>query len=796
MSICGAHCTQETSPYTHGGSPTNPPACPLKSAEVSPSLREGKGGNAEQAQMAPPPPHALADPAIDRSAEPNITASLNERVVNRRSDAIVGTKVDPAHPASAGGEKVEGSSPPAPSTERGFISYNDISLRPGIERVFFPDSVYTGTLDVDGNLSGIGKAEWKCGDTYEGEWLCGRMHGSGMYTWADGDYYEGQYVHGYMCGFGEMKDAGSVYKGDWVEDMREGMGRMVYANNDVYEGEWLGGMRHGRGKLVESNGNVYEGEFVRNEKEGKGILTKKNGDVYEGDFMMGMFNGSGMYMWADGVKYIGYFKNGLRHGEGREWHPDGKWIFANFINGNISQQYEAFQDSDAEDFEKPEPPDNLEIALEPLNPKQLRQLVSAGTKKTDRNFGIDSNNDFNKTAPNNVNPDSNTKAIISISDEQNAVQDKVQRQNTKAEEDTIVYRNTEEIKKEVGVKDLKQEHTSRESRPHSPLVFPQDISLPVFAPCSSVSNSDHMNLGVSITSMSFGLPLRQRPLSDKNLQDWRQVKIIGKGSFGSVYEALLTCGRTVCCKVVHLGNAATREDLLKLKNEISLMKRLYHTNIVQYYGCLKNKSDNTLNIFMEFVSGGSLSSFVKKFKKIPYETMRQWTYQMVCGVRYLHSCGIVHRDIKGDNVLVSLEGIVKLADFGCSKHIDVYNSKDGCATMVGTPYWMAPEVIKCDARGYGTKSDIWSIGCTIVEMLTGRPPWPECNSVWAAVYKIANSTGLPTEIPRDIDPKLMDLLEKCFERDPQKRPSAEELLDHPFLSEVAKDSGHSSNESK
>jgi serine/threonine protein kinase len=105
--------------------------------------------------------------------------------------------------------------------------------------------------------------------------------------------------------------------------------------------------------------------------------------------------------------------------------------------------------------------------------------------------------------------------------------------------------------------------------------------------------------------------------------------------------------------------------------------------------------------------------------------------------------------------------------------------------MVGTPYWMAPEVIKCDAGGYGMKSDIWSIGCTVLEMITGKPPWPECNSMWAAVYKIANSTGLPTEIPKDLDPQLMSFLQCCFERDPSKRPSAADLLQHPFLSVVS-----------
>eukprot|EP00658_Telonema_sp_P-2_P060141 TRINITY_DN49145_c0_g1_i1.p1 TRINITY_DN49145_c0_g1~~TRINITY_DN49145_c0_g1_i1.p1 ORF type:complete len:212 (+),score=47.01 TRINITY_DN49145_c0_g1_i1:172-807(+) len=204
----------------------------------------------------------------------------------------------------------------------------------------------------------------------------------------------------------------------------------------------------------------------------------------------------------------------------------------------------------------------------------------------------------------------------------------------------------------------------------------------------------------------------------------------------------------------------------------------------RYYGSLEDKVNNTLNIFMEYVTGGSLNHYIKKFKSLPLETIRQWTYQMVCGVRYLHEQGIVHRDIKGDNILVTMDGILKLADFGCSKAIDDVCSKThGCKTMVGTPYWMAPEVIMCDTQGsgYGMKSDIWSVGCTIVEMITGKPPWPECNSMWAAVYKIANSKGLPSEIPTNLDPALMEFLELTFERDPTKRVSASELLCHRFL---------------
>ncbi|RNF01413.1 putative protein kinase [Trypanosoma conorhini] len=591
----------------------------------------------------------------------------------------------------------------------------NVSLQAEPTRIDFDEGYYVGTVDEDGHMSGYGKAVWMSGDTYVGTWLGDTMNGRGVYTWADGDCYEGEYKNGLQNGFGVLKDATGVYTGEWVDDMRQGLGKMEYACGSVYEGEWVANMRHGEGKLTEENGIVYHGEFVRNEKEGKGVMTNAEGDVYEGEFANGKPNGKGTYIWADGAKYVGSFKDGLKHGQGCEWMANGDWVAGVFVNGEHDQQQAVHKAvvTDEDPFL-----DKIDPAVLTALDAQKLLMMSQGKFPSD-----------DKKSSNNL------TALGSVTDMANG--------------------------------------TSRGSNNGSSSLLM----------AKSLTQSEHGDTS-SHTASPVGTPLQQGRLmlTDADLEGWRQMKIIGKGSYGAVYEALLVSGRTVCCKVIELGSLTDREEMDKLRNEISLMKRLHHPNIVQYYGCQEDRSKNTLNIFMELVSGGSLNTFVKKFKTIPLPTVRQWAYQIVCGVKYLHDCGIVHRDIKGDNVLVSLDGIIKVADFGCSKAIDDVCSKThGCQTMVGTPYWMAPEVIKCEAGGYGMKSDIWSIGCTVVEMITGRPPWPECNSMWAAVYKIAHSTGLPTEIPKDLDPRLMSFLELCFERDPKKRPTAEQLLRHPFL---------------
>ena len=269
----------------------------------------------------------------------------------------------------------------------------------------------------------------------------------------------------------------------------------------------------------------------------------------------------------------------------------------------------------------------------------------------------------------------------------------------------------------------------------------------------------------------------------KDFVGFKTGKVLGKGSFGTTYECGLKSCRMVCVKVIELGDMNDTEELESLRQEIIVMQRLEHPNIVQYYGTTEDKAAKTINIFMELVGQGSLNTYMKKFPRVPYDTAKDWARQMLVGIKYLHDHKVVHRDIKGANILVTQTGVLKLADFGCSKAIDQTVSKTrGCQTMVGTPYWMAPEVLKCEP--YGTKSDIWSIGCTIVEVVTGKAPWPEMDNMWAAVYKIANSSGPPPTIPKDCPSKMLAFLNRCFERDPRKRASADELLGHAWLKDA------------
>ncbi|XP_008694069.2 mitogen-activated protein kinase kinase kinase 19 isoform X4 [Ursus maritimus] len=217
-----------------------------------------------------------------------------------------------------------------------------------------------------------------------------------------------------------------------------------------------------------------------------------------------------------------------------------------------------------------------------------------------------------------------------------------------------------------------------------------------------------------------------------------------------------------------------------LWTKVELLKALKHVNIVAYLGtCLE---ENIVSIFMEFVPGGSISSIINRFGPLPEMVFCKYTRQILQGVAYLHENCVVHRDIKGNNVMLMPTGIIKLIDFGCAKRLAWAGlngtHSDMLKSMHGTPYWMAPEVI--NESGYGRKSDIWSIGCTVFEMATGKPPLASMDRM-AAMFYIGAHRGLMPPLPEHFSENAADFVRVCLTRDQHERPSAAQLLKHSFL---------------
>ncbi|XP_049628943.1 mitogen-activated protein kinase kinase kinase 19 isoform X4 [Suncus etruscus] len=250
-----------------------------------------------------------------------------------------------------------------------------------------------------------------------------------------------------------------------------------------------------------------------------------------------------------------------------------------------------------------------------------------------------------------------------------------------------------------------------------------------------------------------------------------------------VYCGLTSQGQLIAVKQVALDTSdklATKKEYQKLQEEVELLKALKHVNIVAYLGtCLE---ENIVSIFMEFVPGGSISSIINRFGPLPEMVFCKYTKQILQGVAYLHENCVVHRDIKGNNVMLMPTGIIKLIDFGCAKRLAWAGlngtHSDMLKSMHGTPYWMAPEVI--NESGYGRKSDIWSIGCTVFEMATGKPPLASMDRM-AAMFYIGAHRGLMPPLPEHFSKDAADFVHVCLTRDQHERPSASQLLKHSFL---------------
>ncbi|XP_042507259.1 mitogen-activated protein kinase kinase kinase 5-like isoform X2 [Macadamia integrifolia] len=288
--------------------------------------------------------------------------------------------------------------------------------------------------------------------------------------------------------------------------------------------------------------------------------------------------------------------------------------------------------------------------------------------------------------------------------------------------------------------------------------------------------------GATVTpQQNFVHQATSKPDTSSMTSQWQKGKVIGRGTFGSVYVATNRATGALCAmKEVNLipDDPKTAECIKQLEQEIKVLSQLKHPNIVQYYG--SEIFEDQFYIYLEYVHPGSISKYVREHcGAITESVLRHFTYHILHGLAYLHSTKTIHRDIKGANLLVDASGVVKLADFGMAKHLSGQVAE---LSLKGSPYWMAPEVMQAVMQKdlnceLALAVDIWSLGCTIIEMLTGKPPWSEFEGA-AAMFKVMKESP---PIPETLSPEGKDFLECCFRRNPAERPSASKLLGHSFL---------------
>jgi serine/threonine protein kinase len=309
---------------------------------------------------------------------------------------------------------------------------------------------------------------------------------------------------------------------------------------------------------------------------------------------------------------------------------------------------------------------------------------------------------------------------------------------------------------------------------------------------SSAGSGSHYAVQASMSGGSTGETKRQRAVR-RLIQDdgYQKGKLLGRGANGSVYAVLLRDGSTVAMKEINLIGAEEeiREQMVEAEKEMTLIQGIRHPCLVQYYAVVCDPHALSVRLFMELVTGGSLGALVRSLpEKLEEATVRIFTAQMLQGLVAMHARDIVHRDLKGDNILRdSNTGRVKIADFGTARLLG--STKRGrsraARTMIGTPFFMAPEIFSMeddDANsGYGAKADVWSLGITVAELLNrGNPPWPNFPSPGHAFLYIGSPQGVPI-MPEGLSAECQDFIRQCTMRDPATRPSAQDLVTHAWL---------------
>ncbi|XP_062980538.1 mitogen-activated protein kinase kinase kinase 4 isoform X4 [Elgaria multicarinata webbii] len=259
---------------------------------------------------------------------------------------------------------------------------------------------------------------------------------------------------------------------------------------------------------------------------------------------------------------------------------------------------------------------------------------------------------------------------------------------------------------------------------------------------------------------------------------WQRGNKIGEGQYGKVYTCIsVDTGELMAMKEIRF-QPNDHKTIKETADELKIFEGIKHPNLVRYFGVELHREE--MYIFMEYCDEGTLEEVSRL--GLQEHVIRLYTKQITTAINVLHEHGIVHRDIKGANIFLTSSGLIKLGDFGCSVKL-----KNNTQTMpgevnstLGTAAYMAPEVItRAKGEGHGRAADIWSLGCVVIEMVTGKRPWHEFEHNFQIMYRVG--MGHKPPIPERISPEGKDFLSHCLESDPRMRWTASQLLDHPFV---------------
>lgn len=295
---------------------------------------------------------------------------------------------------------------------------------------------------------------------------------------------------------------------------------------------------------------------------------------------------------------------------------------------------------------------------------------------------------------------------------------------------------------------------------------------------NSKKNKSNKFVYDTINNISFALDNIVGKIINGQKFSWVVGDILYESGNSTIYKAFnINDGNIFVVKKFNCVDGIKCDNYI---NEVKIYENLKHKNIIKYI--FSEQINNYYFLYLEYIKGGSIKNLIDQFGGFNESLIKKYTKQILDGLKYLHDNKIIHRDIKCANILIGDKGTIKLTDFGCSKIINVSkkdssSNEEYCTSLKGTIPWCAPEVI-CHKK-YGKKADIWSLGCTLIEM-TGHKPWGNIENIYQIMNKIGKSNLTPA-IPDYLSDNFKNFLDLCFKRDPKKRANLKTLINHNFL---------------